>query len=768
MKKVPWTKALCFLLSLPLSLSAVCAIPSSAGGQEGEGLEAFLSGFPLGEEVYSFVPAREKLSALPEGWSTDAGKYTFLWQYNLANITKAHVTSRGYEERVLNAAHITTLPDVAGDQYVFSATYHFNSAAGSFGLATDVHEYQSANEFYFYGSTGKGRSEARGTGGVLKDTDAFAPIPVTPGTDITVTAVHVHDVTYQFVNGRYYFSLPDRADADGRIGFYNCGADVTVTAVRVQRIDLDPTLAALRVTDCSVRSADASGSLEGPGACGLRFTVTVDKTDPEIASRIGSSYEYSEEGTVRFGAFLLPTDLLGGAELGHATEGAVRVVAEKIASQTPTEMTYVAALVGIPGDQLARSYTVRPFMEVTEGGAVKTYVSKTQNSRVPYIVADAEYAGRTPEVRRRLAALFGGIPEFQGDSATSVKFVLFSDFHYKEGMYATTADDLRAVLARAAESGAGLVLHAGDFCNDYKGSPEIIEREYLNNPAGLPVYGVYGNHELETSGNTMSVVSPLLTNRAGEVVWGTWDGKPRADGSVGYYCFDRDGFRFIMTDTNYSWNPTEKKWEHNHPATSSPPSTNTHVNSLGDVQLAWLEKTLTDAAEKGLHCILVGHNSLSGIRSSVYEVEAVQKLFARVNGLRPGTVMMCINGHYHTDHLDVANGILYMDVNTTRNGYWERRTDTHYAPGKGQTFPFVSYDAQGAPVGMLARELSTLTQAANTWFFTDPLCAVVTVDSCGNIVVEGARTGWMYGITPPNEKGGTHPWISDGEFHLFR
>ena len=90
-----------------------------------------------------------------------------------------------------------------------------------------------------------------------------------------------------------------------------------------------------------------------------------------------------------------------------------------------------------------------------------------------------------------------------------LKFVIFSDFHYKKGMYASTIDHMKQILSRAAEAGASFVIHCGDFCNDYSGSPELVQA-YLQNPQGLAVYGVYGNHELESADNSMQAVTPLL------------------------------------------------------------------------------------------------------------------------------------------------------------------------------------------------------------------------------------------------------------------
>ena len=118
-----------------------------------------------------------------------------------------------------------------------------------------------------------------------------------------------------------------------------------------------------------------------------------------------------------------------------------------------------------------------------------------------------------------------------------VKFTAFADFHYKKGMYIPSVKDMDNILDRAKADNADLVIHLGDMCNDYIGSKELVNA-YLDNKYGFAVYGLYGNHELESENNSMPVVTPMLTNR--EVVWGTADGKI-GDGSIAYYYFDKIG-----------------------------------------------------------------------------------------------------------------------------------------------------------------------------------------------------------------------------------
>ena len=109
-------------------------------------------------------------------------------------------------------------------------------------------------------------------------------------------------------------------------------------------------------------------------------------------------------------------------------------------------------------------------------------------------------------------------------------------------MYAVSVSDMEDILKKAHENLVDFIIHAGDLCNDYIGSPELINT-YLKNKYNIPAYGVFGNHELESSGKSMEVVTPLLTN-AGNVVGGSKDGNI-GDGSIGYYYFEKEGYRII-------------------------------------------------------------------------------------------------------------------------------------------------------------------------------------------------------------------------------
>lgn len=343
-----------------------------------------------------------------------------------------------------------------------------------------------------------------------------------------------------------------------------------------------------------------------------------------------------------------------------------------------------------------------------------------------------------------------------------IKFSVFADLHYKYMMYAPTVEDLDKILKRADENNVDFVIHCGDFCNDYIGSPELYN-SYLNNKYGLEVHGIYGNHELESNNNSMSFVTPKLTNGK-ENNWGTFDRKI-GDGNIAYYYFDKNGFRIICTDTNYSFNHEFSAWEHNRTCSYGPPADNSLRESLGEKQLKWLEAVLLDAAQKKLKCIVFSHASFSGIWGSSPDTTKVKDLFAKANNIRKGTVIMAINGHYHTNHLTENNGIVYMDVNTVKNGAWIAKGYPHY--NDEHTFKVTEYDDDGNAIAKRDELLKKPWMSPNTWYFEEPLSAIITIRENGHIAIDGMKTAWAYDVTPEADGiGGCETQISSKEFKL--
>ena len=333
-----------------------------------------------------------------------------------------------------------------------------------------------------------------------------------------------------------------------------------------------------------------------------------------------------------------------------------------------------------------------------------------------------------------------------------LKLLVIGDFHYKKMMYPPTVANLSSVLTGGADG--EIIIHTGDFCNDYSHSPELFERLFAD---GREVYGVYGNHELETEGNTMRIVTPLLTNSADKAVFGTEDGK-MGDGDIAYYFVDRDGFRIIFLDTNYSQN-SDGEWVHNLPASWGAPSGNTNCHSLGEVQLAWLTKVIDDAGERGLRCITVSHNALnSDINKEALDSDAVGDIFRRANEKRSGTVVLAVSGHFHTVGRYERDGVTYLDCPATINGWWQSKKFFPYAEESADeprfTFPFESYDPDGKLIEIRSVPYSALRMGAQSLFYAEPVYTSVTVRESGEVESFVSPIAWAYGISPESSGAG--------------
>ncbi len=333
----------------------------------------------------------------------------------------------------------------------------------------------------------------------------------------------------------------------------------------------------------------------------------------------------------------------------------------------------------------------------------------------------------------------------------TVKFLVLADLHYQRHTYAATLLVLDEVLARAAEEKVDFVVQLGDFCSDFAGSPELYAA-YLNNKYGIPVYGVCGNHEMEGKTTTLAAIKEKLCSA--DVVFAPNNGEETS----AYWYADIKDFRLIGLDTNYSYSSTEEKWEHNKTNSSYAPDGNLKANSLGDKQLEWLEKTVADASSNNKKVLVFSHASLAGAWSSWPDHFAARQIFAKY----PNTVLFAANGHLHTNHFKVVDNVAYLDVNAVINGLWYGMKEAHYTDE--HTYKYLG------GYGILDIPLSTLKQAKNTWYFKDPLSAVVTVSTDGSIEIEGRESEWAYGIEPPQSvrKEGTGPKISDAKVNVFK
>ena len=520
----------------------------------------------------------------------------------------------------------------------------------------------------------------------------------------------------------------------------------------------------IEVTEASVRYQDADGGTDGEKSWGLRFTIEISKTTRTYQNAVREEGDYSTSNEeAKFGAVIIPTDLIPeGEELTAETSDAEVVLFDKIYSQDEEKLVFTVSLLGIPTEDFTREFTVRAFVKVTRNDAARYTYSDNTLAKTFVGVGNMFYEeNRSDEALcARLDDIFANCEEYQGEHVSSVTFTLFADLHYWEGRYLSSVDHLNSILDRADESNSDFVIQAGDFTNHVSGSPELINA-YHDNKYDLPVYGIYGNHEME-QGDGMDKVTPTLTNDK-DVVWGTADEKI-GDGSVGYYYFDVRGVRMICLDSNYSYNPTKGEWEHNPAKSYTAPAGNEKGYSLGPVQLAWLESVLNDAAETDMSCVVVSHIGFATEWHASPDAEAVRALYKAANEKNAGTVLMSISGHLHTNRQQIMDGVLHWDMNTVLNGVYDDNGTQHYTD---QKFTYKEYNNDGSFKGSSTQLVKDLGHSRRTWFFEDPLSAVVTVSTSGKITVEGSETEWLDDVKPSRDgTGGVEPRVTSGVYEL--
>ena len=746
----------------------VGAFPSALLAQTAQGTSVeskILANAHLGEIILQEDFSKIENGGMPEGWIKNH-PFNFLWAADKATGLSGDVVSvqnHKFAIRSDKGAHIVALPPLGTENYVFSATFQFVGRGGSFGLETDIaddyvncsyatnsmmYPYEVANGEFAQFVRKQGNGDI-GRQNIDCSTGYFAGRLPDLNTDVIFTVYHLEGVSYFYCNGKFVSQLADRKRESNaprtRIGMYSCGGNFLVSSVIVRELIPKTLLERGLITAVSIDKP----SIQCDGdTCDLLLPVTFDKTDKNLNDGVLSSplldviLEYQLDDTNR-------TD---------------RIYPNRIIAQDNKSQNLLFKIPNLRGDGLSHTYVVRAGLDWTSIGRPVLYSTKQWRIN-PVMIANKTYRQATEEQKKNMDTVFKNVKGYQGANIKQLTFAVFSDFHYKKGMYASPIDGMQAIVDRAAQANAAFMIHGGDFCNDYKGSPELMNA-YLKNNRNLPAYGVYGNHELESRGNVMPLVTPFLTNRPDSVVWATPDGKI-GDGFTAHYYFESNGFRIICLDTNYSWNPTTKEWMHNTEASYGPPNGNSSGNSLGPKQLEWLEKVLMDAADKGIPCLVFSHVDYSAEWSSAPDTKKVREIFQKANAARQGTVLMAINGHLHTNHVKIIDNILFFDVNTVYNGDWQGgQKEQHYTDG--MTYDFVDYDQDGKPTGSRKRNLTELGQAKNTWFFTDPLSAIVTIDSLGHIVIDGSQTTWRYNVIPSNDgHNGCEPFITSGSYDVL-
>ena len=736
----------------------------SGSEEENTGL-VFDGSYTLGNVLYQtdFENVTVGNNGLPEGWSKGAPKdpdYTtsYGWGDTSGTSMVGEVTTLdGYGNVVrfgsTNTDAYITLPATGTMDYLFEATVIVNyDTKGEFGLANNFYTSATEADGCMYNSSHIPEAGAekiastwkyRKANGSTKGDWALSYYPQ-KGDIANLKILSYKGYNYVYWNDYLCAIAQARGTTDGskpvsdNPGFFTFGGDLYITDVKVTKIHFDQ---AELVIEGAALCLDETGNVS------VDVALNFDKTLEIYSKYVTGNYEYSDTAAMKFGVLTAAGAGQTPQEITAETAGVGNTVFTEC-EQDDSKIDFIYSISDIAKEDYDKFYTIQPYVLV-EG----TYYYGTAKAYSAASLANGVYAFTEDEtVKTTLDEVFADSKVFAGKDGASLTFTLFSDFHYKQGMYPTTIANLKGILDRADDSNSAFVMSAGDFCNDALGSPELFNTYYNYTTADgnlLKAYNIYGNHELESANNSMEVVTKLLTNDD-SVVWGTADGT--YDSNVGYYYFESNGFRIVCTDNNYSWNPTQGYWEHNHTKSYGPPSGNTNTYSLGPDQLTWLENVLTEAANEDIPCIIVEH-SVSKEVSAIYQ---------KVNNINPGTVLMCISGHTHTDEQSLDDGVFHLVCNTTRNGLWQDGGTKHY--DAEHTFKFEEYDKNGNLLSTYDKSLGNLSQGKNTYFFTDPLSAVIRINENGLIEIDGSESTWAYNIVPLGASNIIAPRISSGKF----
>lgn len=306
-----------------------------------------------------------------------------------------------------------------------------------------------------------------------------------------------------------------------------------------------------------------------------------------------------------------------------------------------------------------------------------------------------------------------------------IRLSVCSDYHLHP-QYPIDASGIDAIVRRAREAKADVMLHCGDFILDLEHQKAALDA-FLHNSAGIPAFGCYGNHELELTDSVETMNAAYGIDNS-------------------YYYRDVKGFRFVMLDTNFF---VKDGVFQRYPGYSvGGPSWDYDLNMLGEAQLYWLRQTLLSSPYP---CIILSHACLDEKPSCAWDAPTVRKIIHDVNAKFPKRVLLCLNGHIHSDSVVVLDNVVYFNINATYMGAWRLQKHNLFPP-----------EFAGA-----------YASADNCAFFADPLNAIVTVDSDGTVDIEGMETTYLYGVTPadlglPTEtpNGSVVPRISDAHIVL--
>lgn len=274
-----------------------------------------------------------------------------------------------------------------------------------------------------------------------------------------------------------------------------------------------------------------------------------------------------------------------------------------------------------------------------------------------------------------------------------VKFSAFGDLHHDEHWVGDTQERLDFILERAKKESVDFVIHLGDFCHDPLKVKDTIDKY---NNFELPTYHVLGNHDTNFSSLAQTME---CFNMASD-----------------YYYFDKNGFRFIVLNTNFLRHEgkdisLEKMNHHQY---------RPYKNCLSASQLEWLEEVVMSSPYP---MVLFSHHTLSVDKGGLSNKEDLQNIIRKAHKNKK-RILMCINGHHHMDHMKIHEHVCYLYLNSPTMCYL---AEEHHL------FPEEFHQAHPG--------------ARHCVIYNDPVHAIMTLSEDGTIEIDGMKSSFFHGIS---------------------
>lgn len=294
------------------------------------------------------------------------------------------------------------------------------------------------------------------------------------------------------------------------------------------------------------------------------------------------------------------------------------------------------------------------------------------------------------------------IPSNVPGKPQQIRFGMISDLHHLQ-FGQEEVRRLSGFMDDVAKVNPDFIIQCGDFCRHTRSDGILAEWNRYNGPK----YHVLGNHDMDYCSK--------------ETIMQFW-GMPKR-----YYSFDQGGFHFLVMDRNFLKEDDGTLKDYDSSNWGKLPSPKRSFTD--QEQLEWLRSDLANAKYP---VVVFMHQPvfLSDFHDELGNAEEILRIFDEANfkaaqASGPGRVCAVFMGHDHDDRYGERNGVHYFIVNSAT-----------YVYTKG-----------------------------GAYYYKDPLYAFVTLDTAGQMTIEGRST--VYSPAAPDRVASTFPTkISDHQIKL--